>query len=84
MTGANSGAFGTGNTVTGDGSFAFGDPNVINGNNTTVTGNDNNVNTATNAGAGTGGWGDNINVVGSNNTDRRHRQCGRLRDPRQR
>jgi trimeric autotransporter adhesin len=82
VTGANSGAFGTGQTVNGTGSFGIGDPNTINGNNTFVTGNNNtingngsfvygntnNVNTVTNAGAGTSGWGDNINVVGSSNT----------------
>jgi autotransporter adhesin len=67
VTGANSGAFGTGNTVNGSGSFAIGDPNTLNGNNSFVLGDNNNINTG-NGGAGTAGWGDNVNVVGSGNT----------------
>jgi hypothetical protein len=68
VTGTNSGAFGTGQTVNGNGSFAIGDPNTVNGNNSFVFGDNNNVNTTTGGGAGTAGWGDGINVVGSDNT----------------
>jgi autotransporter adhesin len=67
VTGANSGAFGTGQVVNGDGSFAIGDPNTVNGNGSFVLGDNNNVNTATGGGAGTAGWGDSVNLVGSNN-----------------
>ncbi len=63
MTGNNSGAFGTGQTVNGNGSFGIGDPNLINGNGTFVLGDNNTVN-----GGNVAGWGDNIQVVGSNNT----------------